>query len=139
MNQNSNTGDLFQRLQDGALTDVIYCADPFPPFPVYLAKLCEERGEAREPVIQRAGIERSYGHQLFNGLRNPSRDKAIQLAFGFGLNAEQTQELLRAATVGLLNPRIKRDAVIIYCLMHKIDLPETQRMLKHFEVMSLGG
>ena len=42
-------------------------------------------------------MPRNYAYQLFNGTRKPSRDKVIQLAFGFGLSVDDTQELLKVA------------------------------------------
>ena len=84
----------------------------------YLETLCRERGLVREHVIKNAGIERSFGHQLFRGVRKPSRDNILRLAFGFGLNVEETQALLRAARKTPLYPRLMRDAVIINGLAH---------------------
>lgn len=52
----------------------------------YLNQLCDARGRIPEQVIKKAQIDRTYGHQIFNGTRQPSRDKLIQLAFGFGLS-----------------------------------------------------
>lgn len=52
------------------------------PLPEYLQGLCRERGLLPEQVIRKAQIDRTYGHQFFNGRRNPSRDKLIQLAVG---------------------------------------------------------
>lgn len=46
----------------------------------YLRKLCEERGLVPEQVIKKSQIDRTYGHQIFNGTRIPSRDKLIKLA-----------------------------------------------------------
>lgn len=137
-NRASNTQDLMQLLREGALGQVLCSERLLPDFPVHLAELCNERGEARERIIQRAGIERSYGHQLFNGTRRPSRDKAIQLAFGFGLDLEQTQTLLEVANVGQLSPRIKRDAIILYCLLHQLELREAQNLLESFDLQLLG-
>jgi hypothetical protein len=58
------------------------------PFHTYLSCVCEEKGEIPEHVIKRSSIDRTYGHQLFNGTRKPSRDKVIQLAIGLELNFE---------------------------------------------------
>ena len=58
-------------------------------------------------VIERSQIERTYGHQLFNGTRRPSRDKVLQLALGLGLSVDETQRLLRAAGKSPLYPRLK--------------------------------
>ena len=69
----------------------------FPSFSEYITALCTRRGEPSERVINRANIEKSYGHHLFTGRRNPSRDTVLLLAFGFELDYAGTQELLKAA------------------------------------------
>lgn len=84
------------------------------PFSQAIADLCREKGLHRTEVIRQAGIERTYGHQLFNGTRKPSRDKALQLAIGLGLTDEETQTLLKHAGFSPLYPRIPRDAAIIF-------------------------
>lgn len=110
-----------------------------PSFCEYIAKLCDERELVPERIVKLSQIERTYGHQLFNGTRKPSRDKALQLAFGFGLNVEETQKLLRVAGKSELYPRIKRDAVILHCLARRKDLFETQDALAAFDLTLLGG
>lgn len=105
----------------------------------YLDTLCKERNMVREHVISRAGIERGFGHQLFRGSRKPSRDNALRLAFGFGLDVEETQKLLRAARRTLLYPRIKRDAAILYGLAHHNTIMEVQTSLNDFGLTMLGG
>ncbi len=109
------------------------------PFHDYIAQMCVDRGETREHVIKRSGLNRTYGHQIFNGTRKPSRDKIIQLAIGFGLDIEQTQQLLKAAQESPLIPRIKRDAAIIYCVMHRLGITDAQKLLTDFDFIRLGG
>ena len=134
-----STDDLMRLLHEGALKDVVAGDGLLPPFPDYLARLCSEREIARERVIQRARIERSYGHQLFNGTRRPSRDKVIQLAFGFGLDLKQTQYLLKIAGQSPLVPQVKRDAAILYCVLHQLSLDEVQTLLENFQMRALGN
>lgn len=110
-----------------------------PTFTEYLDTLCRERNAVREHVISRAGIERSFGHQLFRGARNPSRDNVLRLAFGFMLDVEQTQAFLRAARRAPLYPRIKRDAVIIWGLAHGKTIVDIQVALNDFGLTQLGG
>lgn len=64
-----------------------------PPFHAYISELCQVMDQVPERVIKQSSIERTYGHQLFNGTRKPSRDKVIQFAFGFGLDVDGTQKL----------------------------------------------
>jgi len=105
----------------------------------HLQDLCREKGIVQEHVILRSDIERTYGHQIFRGLHAPSRDKTIQLAIGFGLNVEETQVLLRHAKHNPLYPKLKRDAVIIFCLNRQKDILETQNLLFELELTVLGG
>lgn len=109
-----------------------------PRFHDYITSLCAQKGEVAEHIINRAGIERSFGHQLFNGTRKPSRDKAIQLAIGFGMDTEETQKLLRIARKNALYPKIDRDAAIIYCLEHHMTFMETQDTLHEHGITLLG-
>ncbi len=104
----------------------------------YLMKLCEERNTIPERVINKAQIERTYGHQIFNGTRVPSRDKLLQISFGFGLSLDETQRMLNIAGKGALYPKIKRDAIIIYAISHEMSILETQDLLCDNELPILG-
>jgi len=110
-----------------------------PTFTEYLEMLCQEQNMVREHVIGRAGIERGFGHQLFRGSRKPSRDNVLRLAFGFGLDVQETQALLRAARRTPLYPRIKRDAAILYGLAHHNTIMEIQASLNDLRLTMLGG
>lgn len=109
------------------------------PFYSYLRKLCLEKNLLPADVIKRANLETSYGYQIFKGKRNPSRDTVIQLAFGFEANFKQAQLLLRQANMSQLYPRVKRDAVVIYCLQHKMTLMDTQSILMELDLQIIGG
>jgi len=110
-----------------------------PQFHTYITELCREWGRVPEQVIKQAAIERTYGHQLFNGTRKPSRDKVIQLAFGLGLDVDHAQYLLKLAQKSALYPKIKRDAAILFCLIKHKSVIETQGMLQELGLPLLGG
>lgn len=109
------------------------------PFNACLAALCEQRALVPERVIRRAEIDRSYGHQLFNGTRQPSRDKVLQLALAMSLSVEEAQRLLRAANRSPLYPRIKRDAVLLFALGKSLGVNEVQALLVQHDLTPLGG
>lgn len=140
--EDARTSALYRRLIDAADLDsfIESCAEELelPPFHAYITGLCRERGLVPEQVIKKSGIERTYGHQLFNGTRRPSRDKAIQLAFGLELDLEGAQILLQIAGKNPLYPRIKRDAAILYCLHNRKDFQETQSVLYRLGLTLLG-
>lgn len=107
-------------------------------FADYILALSGERAVSPASVVRNAQIDRVYGQQLFSGVRKPSRDKAIQLAFGFELSLDETQRLLQMADKSRLYPKIKRDAAIIYGLEHRMKLQEMQELLYTIGVPVLG-
>ena len=139
----SSTGNLLGRLMK--TTDIerfigMNCENmKLPSFHSYITERCAELGELPERIANRAGIESSYCHQIFKSTRKPSRDKVLQLAFGFGFNFEDTQTLLKIAQHSLLYPKIKRDAVVIFCLNRKRSMIETQTLLQELGLKLLGG
>ena len=108
-------------------------------FSDYLSAWCRKHGEVPEQLIRRTNLEKSYGHQLFSGRRTPSRDTALQLAFGFSLSVTETQELLKVARKSPLYPRVKRDSAIAYCLYHGKSFVDTQIILQDLGLPILGG
>lgn len=129
---------LFKAPSIGSFLDA-HSGTELPSFSDYIARLADENGEKRESVIARAGLERSYGHRLFNGTRNPSRDTVLQLAFGFKLDCDGTQQLLKIAGASALHPKVKRDAVLAYCLHNGQSLMDAQELLYENGLPLLGG
>lgn len=136
------TNTLLQRLfKTKSVTQFIIAHDENlrnEPFCDYLNKLCAEKDIAVDQVIAKSGIERTYGYQLFNGTRKPSRDKVIQLALAFGLNYDETQNMLKAARKSALYARIERDIVFIYALKNNLTLSNIQMTLEDLKLPLLG-
>ncbi|MGI6526963.1 MAG: hypothetical protein ACOX25_06225 [Caldicoprobacterales bacterium] len=109
-----------------------------PPFGLLISGLCKKAGIPKARIIDRSDIPRNYAYQLFNGIRNPSRDKVIQLAFGFGMDVEDTQELLKIARQAQLYPKIPRDSVILRCLHEHQNMGYTQNILGAMGLTLLG-
>ena len=109
-----------------------------PSFARFICALCEALPLSRAAVIARSDIPRNYAYQLFNGIRKPSRDKVIQLAFGFGLDVEGAQELLKIARQAPLYPKIPRDIVLLRCLHEKRSVWEAQDALDSMGLTLLG-
>lgn len=104
----------------------------------FLRAECAQRSLIREHVIRRAGIDIPFGHQIFRGVRHPSRDKLLQLAFGFPLKLDEVQHMLMLANKRQLHPRIRRDDAVIYGLAHELTLWNTQDLLFELKLPLLG-
>lgn len=85
--------------------------------------------KAKRDIIKDAGLDTTYGYQIFDGKKNPRRDKLLQLAFGFPLTVEETNILLRAGGMNSLYIRSKRDAICMYCLQQQKTIDECNEML----------
>jgi transcriptional regulator with XRE-family HTH domain len=105
----------------------------------YLRELRRASGLSPAEIVKHCNIDRTYLHQLFNGTRKPSRDKLLQLSFGFGLDDEQTQALLKVARMSSLYPRIVRDAAILRCLHDRKRFDETEELLRRMGLTPLDG
>ena len=70
-----------------------------------------------------------YLHQVFAGRRNPSRSRVLCICFGLNATLDETQELLKQCSLAQLYPREKRDAIVIYGLLHGMSLFEVNDKL----------
>lgn len=97
----------------------------------YIVNLLQEKKLTVAKVSRRGQMPDSYLYKLNQGVKeNPSRNKAIQLCFGFALDADESQKLLNVAGVGRLYPRLRRDSIILHCLENHIDILECDKMLE---------
>ena len=99
-----------------------------------LSRLLEERGWRAADAIRACYLERSYGYQMFNGTRPPTRNFLLRLALALELGEEEAQRLLLRAGRPELYPRSRADAAVLYGLTHRLSLEETDELL-----LSLGG
>ncbi len=83
----------------------------------------------KSEIILRADIDRSYGYQILRGARYASRDNYLKIAIGMGLDLTDTQLLLNITQTSPLYVRVKRDAVIIYCIENHYTLRAAQELL----------
>ena len=104
-----------------------------PDYTFYLYGLLERRGWLVKDAIRACYLERSYGYQLFNGTRPPTRTFLLRLALALDLGEEETQKLLTRCGRAILYPRSRFDAAAVYGLTHPPTLEETDDLL-----LSLG-
>lgn len=99
------------------------------PLSEYLNHMLYEKDLRVADVVRDSGLSKSYVHQIFNGERNPSREKLLPVAFGLHLNEIETQRMLRLAGHNELHARINRDAAILFCIRKGYDLSRTDKEL----------
>ena len=105
----------------------------------HLTALLIEKNISIAKVAKGAELDRVYIYQIFDGKKRPSRDKLIAIAFGFGLDEEETQKLLKVSRNKELYVRDRRDAVILFAIQRKKTLMETNYLLADHGMATLGN
>jgi hypothetical protein len=96
--------------------------------PEYLDSLVARKSIKISEVAERSG-QGDYVYKVFQGSRKASRDILLAIAFGMSLTLDETQTLLRVAGNAQLDPRSRRDSVIIYGLCKKMKITEVCEIL----------
>lgn len=89
-----------------------------------LNRLLQQKNISKAALAKQSGMSEIYLHQIFAGRRNPSRNRLLCLCYGLGASIDETQELLKLSGMAQLYPKLKRDAIIYYGLLHQLDLFE---------------
>ena len=98
----------------------------------YLQQLLDEKGRKRADVIREAGLNETFGYQIFTGSRRASRDKVLQLAFALHCTLRETDRLLQAAGANELYCKNRRDAIIIFAVDKGYSLQKVDEELYRF-------
>ena len=112
------TEEVLQELLDAPSLDEFIDTHEFPAvtLPEFLERMLEKKGLKRSRVVRMADLNETFGYQIFTGARNPSRDKVLQIAFAMALSLRETNRALMAAGASSLDPKCRRDAIIIFCI-----------------------
>ena len=101
----------------------------FPGTVEILQTMIAERKLRKNQLAENAHMSEVYLHQILSGSRRPSRNRLLCLCFGMGAGVEETQELLKRSGHAILSSRSRRDAVILYGLLHQLSLTEINDQL----------
>lgn len=85
--------------------------------------------ELRLADVVRDSGQGEYVYKVFNGTRKPSRNIIIGISIGMKLTINETQFLLRLAKQAIMDPRDRRDSVLIFAIKEKYDIIQTNNLL----------
>lgn len=109
-------------------------------FAEYVECMMEKYQVTKSQLLKRAKLlTGSYRYELLRGeKRRPDRDIVIKLCFGFPLDIEDAQRLMRLAGVPPLYPRNQRDALILFALKNGYDIDQTNDLLDENQEEIIG-
>lgn len=92
--------------------------NPAPDFYLLIDELLKERNLKRSDLILHLNFERTYGYQILNGTRIPTKKQIILIGLYLGITVEQMQQLLKICGREGLYVRNVEDAKVVFALQH---------------------
>lgn len=105
----------------------------------YLHEMLVDKGLKRADVYRTSGLNSTVVYDAFAGKSRLGRDNALMVAFGLGCSLRETQRLLKLAGVAELYPKVRRDAIIIWCIDHGMSREACDDELWRFGEKTLLG
>lgn len=105
----------------------------------YLHEMLTDKGLKRADVYRASGLNSTVVYDAFAGKSRLGRDNALMVAFGLGCSLRETQRLLKLAGVAELYPKVRRDAIIIWCIDHGMSREDCDDELWRFSEKTLLG
>lgn len=132
--KNKSTKDLQQLIQSTTIDklDIIYEHITEYDFPTYLKTIMHNRNIKKSELIEKANLHRTYGYQILNGKKHPSRDKVLQLAITLQCNLEECNRLLTLAGYHILYAKNRRDSILIFSISRNLSLFEIEEYLEEY-------
>lgn len=125
-----STGTLEHEILDSVDCGLLKGEDfSLPKWTDYMQRILQERHLCVKDIIFRCNLERSYGYQIFNGTRRPTRDILMILALVLGLDTEETRRMFELAGRAPLYARCRRDAAVLYGLTHGMTVSDVHELL----------
>lgn len=100
-----------------------------PDLASFLNEKLAEKGLRRSEVLREAQIEQTFGWYVFKGKRGMGRTNVIKLCLVMELDAHETNFALQAAGASVLYPLVRHDAIVIWCLEHRVGLQRANEVL----------
>lgn len=105
----------------------------------YLHEMLADKGLKRADVYRASGLNSTVVYDAFAGKSRLGRDNALMVAFGLSCSLRETQRLLRLSGVAELYPKVRRDAIIIWCIDHGMSREACDDELWRFGEKTLLG
>jgi hypothetical protein len=94
-----------------------------------LQELIGARHVKKRDLFIDANINETYGYEILNGKRYPSRDVLLSLFLSLHLTVDEVNRFLRTHGYAPLYVRKKADAAVVYCLKHGWSVMQCNELL----------
>lgn len=96
----------------------------------YWTELFKNYKLKKNDIINKSDIGYTYFYDILRGEKHPSRDILLKIFTAMKLPLEECNKCLSLYNWASLNPRIKRDSIVIYGIFHNLTLTQLQALLE---------
>lgn len=118
------TRDLEQMLREEDFNEKVIAENKAPNVYIVIEQYMEEKNIQRSDIIRALNLDRTYGYQILNGTRTPTRVHLIKIGLFLRLSLEEMQRLLKTGGKEILYARNMTDAKAIYAVEHNLGYEE---------------
>lgn len=116
------TADIEENLNNRKTFDEEMVENNAPPkLTDVLSQYIDKSKMKKSDVIRILNVDRTYGYQLLNGTRTPTRNCLIQIALILKLDVDQMNYLLQLGGKSQLYVRNLVDAKVFYAVKHHME------------------
>ena len=94
-----------------------------------LSELIRAHHVKKRQLFMDANIHETYGYEILNGKRYPSRDVLLSLFLSLHLTVDEVNRFFRTHGYAPLYARSKFDAAVIYCFLHGRSVMQCNELL----------
>ena len=132
MKKKTSTGELYELLEtsgDFCAVDKMLETEPIT-FTRYLKELMKTYQISGTGLMRNSLLSKSYTYQVLDWSRQPERNVVLRLSFSLGCSLKEVQHLLALSDNGILYPKIRRDAAIVFGIRQGYSLAEENEFLE---------
>lgn len=118
------TQDLEKVLREEKFNAKVIEENKAPKIYTVIEQYMEEKNIHRSEIIRALNLDRTYGYQILNGTRTPTRVHLIKIGLFLKLPLDEMQRLLKTGGKEILYARNMTDAKTIYAIEHKLGYEE---------------
>lgn len=98
---------------------------------------CEKSNMSKSHIISHSGFSYCYFYDVINGRKTPNKDKIIRLALTMKLTLDECQQALILSGKSPLYPTMKRDSIMIFCILHGLSIHQCSDLLEAYNESTL--
>lgn len=81
-------------------------------------------------IVKETGLNKAYAYEILRNEKVPTRDKVLRFILSVEMSLSDAQRVVKLAGHSPLYPKDKRDAILVYAIMNRLNVVKTNILLE---------